>query len=392
MRLLIVSHVVHYEHGGGYHAYSPYAKEIEMWADLFEEVVIAAPCRNEAPTQDSCLLNRPNIRLAPQKEVGGPSWQAKAGIVTALPRMVVDLSREMKGMDAIHVRCPGNLGLLGALLAPMFSKRLIAKYAGQWNGYPSEEWTVRLQRRILRSSWWRGPVTVYGRRDDDPKHVVNFFSSMFTSEQLVRARACALARRWHDPLTVAFTGRFSKAKNVDVLLRAIAALRSEGARLNGLIIGDGPEASALRELARELGIADKVEFTGAVPPERIPDLLERADIFVLASHSEGWPKAIAEAMAFGLVCIGSDLGLIRMFLGEGRGLTVRPGDVAALTDALRRVVAAPEPYETMRTSASQWARGYSLEGLREALRSLMTERWNLSSEHFLPQREVTQVP
>ncbi|MGH9561387.1 MAG: glycosyltransferase family 4 protein, partial [Terracidiphilus sp.] len=360
-------------------------------ADLFEEVVIAAPCRNEEPAQDACLINRSNVRIASQKEVGGISWSYKARIVLALPGLVTDLGREMRGMDAIHVRCPGNLGLIGALLAPLFSKRMIAKYAGQWGGYPGEEWTVRLQRRILRSSWWRGPVTVYGRNADDPQHVVNFFSSMFTAEQLLRARKSALENRRNWPMTVAFSGRLSRAKNVDVLLRAIAALNSKSIPLNGLVIGDGPERAALGQLALELGISGRVEFTGAVSPERIPELLERSDIFVLASHSEGWPKAIAEAMAFGLVCVGSDLGLIRTFLSDGRGITVRPGDVVALTDALQKIVSAPQQFEAMRASASEWARGYSLEGLREALRRLMTEQWNLSEEHFLPRREVAQI-
>jgi glycosyltransferase involved in cell wall biosynthesis len=82
-------------------------------------------------------------------------------------------------------------------------------------------------------------------------------------------------------------------------------------------------------------------------------------------------------MAFGLVCIGSDLGLIRMFLGEGRGITVPPRDAVALADAIRNVAAAPEQFAGMRQDAAIWAQGYSIEGLREALRSLMTERWKL---------------
>src|SRR5690242_7585092 len=136
MRLLIVSHVVHYRRGGEYHAYSAYAKEIEIWADLFAEVVIAAPCREESPPEETSPIHRSNIRVAPQKEVGGERWHDKVGNVLALPALVTGLVPEMRKADAIHVRCPGNLGLLGALLAPLFSRRLIAKYAGQWDGFP----------------------------------------------------------------------------------------------------------------------------------------------------------------------------------------------------------------------------------------------------------------
>jgi len=391
MRLLIVSHVVHYRHQGQVHAYSPYAKEIEIWADLFPEVVIAAPCHDEEPPQDACPIARPNIRVAPQREVGGNGFRDKAGIVAALPALIAGLSGEMRKADAIHVRCPGNLGLLGAMLAPLFSRRLIAKYAGQWNGFPGEEWTVRLQRSILRSRWWRGPVTVYGKRPGEPDHVVNFFSTMFTSEQLSRASNHASANRLNSRPTIAFSGRLTKPKNVDVLLRAIATLKTEGVLVNGLIMGDGPERDSLRTLAGQLGITGEVEFTGAVPPESIPDFLERSDIFVLASNSEGWPKSIAEAMAFGLVCIGSDLGLIRTFLADGRGLTVPPADVAALTDAIRKVATSPEQYAAMRQGAAVWAQRYSLEGLREALRAVITESWKLPKGRLLACNEASQT-
>src|SRR5262249_22852983 len=142
MRLLIVSHVVHYHLDGDYYAYAPYAREIEIWADLFGEIVIAAPCRvSERPPEDTCLIRRQNIRVVPQKEVGGPTWREKLGILVHLPSIVIELSAEMWKADAIHVRCPGNLGLVGAILAPLFSRRLIAKYAGQWCGTAQEEWT-----------------------------------------------------------------------------------------------------------------------------------------------------------------------------------------------------------------------------------------------------------
>src|SRR5262249_29119993 len=153
----IVSHVPHYLQDGAYFAYGPYAKEIEIWAELFSEIVIAAPLSFDSPPSETCRINRSNIRVSSQREVGGTRWLDKAGIVLALPSLVLGLAYEMWKADAIHVRCPGNLGLLGALLAPLFCHNLIAKYAGQWSGFPGEEWTVRLQRRVLRSRWWRGP-------------------------------------------------------------------------------------------------------------------------------------------------------------------------------------------------------------------------------------------
>src|SRR5438874_1443075 len=111
-------------------AYGPYAREIDIWADLFPEVVIAAPCRVAAPPADCLRFTRPNIRLSPQREKGGETLRAKLSQIFALPALTLGLVRVIRGADAVHVRCPGNLGLIGAAVAPLFSTRLVAKYAG----------------------------------------------------------------------------------------------------------------------------------------------------------------------------------------------------------------------------------------------------------------------
>jgi glycosyltransferase involved in cell wall biosynthesis len=100
-------------------------------------------------------------------------------------------------------------------------------------------------------------------------------------------------------------------------------------------------------------------------------------VLVLASETEGWPKAIAEGMAFGLICIGSDRGFVPEMLGEGRGIALCPGDEAALTGALRQIASSPASYEAMRVRAAAWAQKYTLEGLRDSLRDLLTERWGM---------------
>jgi len=387
MRLLITSHVIHYRHQGRLYAYGPYAREIDQWADLFAEVEIASPCRNQAPPGDCLPFERANIAILPQKEAGGETLWAKLRLIASIPAMVWGLASAMRRADAIHVRCPGNLGLLGAVLAPLFSRRIIAKYAAQWNGGDGEPFSARLQRAILSSWWWKGPVTVYGSWPGSPKHVIPFFTSLLTADQIERARQSAARDRRGPGLRVLYTGRLSKAKNVDVLLRAAARLRAAGHDVTATIIGTGPERDSLGALASELGIADCVEFTGGLPFESVIDRLSAADVLVLASETEGWPKSIAEGMAFGLACIGSNVGFVPQML-EGRGFAVAPRDEDGLTSALLRIAESPGRLAEMRQNAAIWAQRYSLEGLREALRDLMLEWWGeptslqLQSEKF----------
>ena len=389
-RLLIVSHVAHYRYNDRLYAYGPYAREIEVWSELFSEVIIAAPCRNEAPPGSCLPFTRSNISIQPQKETGGETRGAKIKQIFALPGLVWTLSKAMRRADAIHVRCPGNLGLLGIILAPFFSRCLVAKYAGQWSSYPGEPWSVRLQKAILRSKWWRGPVTVYGHWPNQPSNVIPFFTSILSAEQVIRARAAVSIKRVGNPLRVLYVGRLSAAKNVDVLLSAVAELRKQNLDLELLIVGDGLERPALEAQVRQLGISDRVEFSGGVDFDRVHDFYEQSDVLVLASETEGWPKAITEAMAFGLICIGSDRGLVPWILGDGRGIVLRPRDRAALRTVLQQVAKSPENYDLLRSEAAAWAQKYSLESLRDSLRDLLTENWGVTPAELKPGLEARE--
>jgi glycosyltransferase involved in cell wall biosynthesis len=383
MKLAIVSHVRHYRRNGRLFAYAPYAREIEVWADLFDEVVIAAPFSEAEPAGDCGPINRTNLRILPQRELGGESWTAKLKLACFLPAMGWDLSQALHQADAVHVRCPGNLGFLGTILGPFFSKHLVAKFAGQWNSNPNDPLSVRVQRAILSSPWWNGPVTVYGNWPNLPKHVVPFFSSALTADQMTLATNALQERNSKESRDILFVGRLSQAKNVDVLIKALAQLRKENISFQCTIAGEGPELSSLEALRDKLSLGDSIEFTGGVEFGRILELYKRHGILVLASQTEGWPKAITEGMSFGLVTIGSNLGLIPKMLGEGRGFLVTPGDVNALAAALRQILAAPEQYSEMRVRAAAWAQSYSLDSLRESIRILLEEHWGAPTNNRL---------
>jgi len=371
-RLLVISPVVHYRHRGQFHAFAGYAREMDVWADLFGRITIAAPCRNEPPAGDCLPLTGEHIALHRVIETGGTTWRKKALQVLALPVLIWQLHRAMRKAGVILVRCPGNLGLLGTILAPLYSRHLVAKFAGQWNGYPGEPWTERLQRRLLGSRWWPGPVLVYGVWPNQPPNVVPLFTSVMTAADLSRARRARVHRRFGGSLRILFVGRLVPTKNVDVLISALARLEEKSVAFSCDIVGDGPERPRLKAQVARLGLNHRVLFSGGLPLTEVLAHYERADVLVRASEAEGWPKVIAEGMAFGLVCIGSNRGLMPWMLDEGRGLTVPPGDAGALAAALERVATDPEIARSSARATGAW-RHYSLEDLRAALREVMCQ-------------------
>jgi glycosyltransferase involved in cell wall biosynthesis len=238
---------------------------------------------------------------------------------------------------------------------------------------------------LLASRWWRGPVTVYGEWPDQPDNVIPFFTSLLSTSQIERAhrsaaRAWTQQEAWTGPLRILFTGRLTRSKNVDVLLRAIGRCREEGLDVEATVLGEGPEESNLKQLAVELKIDSSVRFLGGVPFDEVLQHLEQSHALVLASKTEGWPKSIAEAMAFGLVAIGSNRGLVPTMLGDGRGLLVEPGDVPALTRHLTDIVRRPGHYAGVRQAAAAWSQRFSLDGLQTAIEELLEREWNLSAQ------------
>lgn len=368
LRLLIVTHVAHYRNGDRWSAYGPYAREMELWAPLFAHVVIAAPRREGPPPADCLRIDAPNVSLAPQPETGGATAGAKLAQLLLLPWSMLRLALAMTRADVIHVRCPGNLGLLGALLAPLFARRRIAKYAGQWSAYPGEPRTVRLQRAILRSRWWGAPVLVYGRDARDPDHVVGFFTSILAGPQVARAAETARARVPHAGLRLLYVGRLSREKNVDILLEAMACCGSSR-EITLTVVGDGSMRSALEQRAAALGIADRVRFTGALDFDAVLDQYAAADVVALPSTTEGWPKTLAEGMAFGACCIGPDRGVVPRMLADGRGFCVPPRDVRALADLLDRLAGAPAERLAVGLRASAWATRFTRERFADAIRA-----------------------
>ncbi|PNY83001.1 glycosyl transferase family 1 [Deinococcus koreensis] len=149
----------------------------------------------------------------------------------------------------------------------------------------------------------------------------------------------ALARPQHAPPTLVMVARFQEQKDHATLLRALAGLQTLPWTLE--LIGDGPLEAQTMALAAELGLAARVQFLGA--RSDVAERLRSAQIFVLATHWEGFPRSILEAMRAGLPVVASDVGGVRESVEDGvTGRVVPPADVDALRLALAGLIGSPQ--------------------------------------------------
>jgi colanic acid/amylovoran biosynthesis glycosyltransferase len=139
-------------------------------------------------------------------------------------------------------------------------------------------------------------------------------------------------------------GRLAAHKGFDDLLRAAALLRGRGVPMTVELVGDGPEQSALRALAAELGVSEHVAFRGWLPFPEARQAMSRATLLTHPSDGlgDGLPNVIREAMALGTPVIGTNVAGIPDALGDGCGRLVPPRDPAALAQAIGDLLEAPE--------------------------------------------------
>lgn len=142
------------------------------------------------------------------------------------------------------------------------------------------------------------------------------------------------------PRRLVSVANLQEGKGIDLTLRALARLTSEGVSdWTYRIIGEGRERAALLKLTADLGLSDKVTFVGAIRHAEIFDALGSEDIFVLPSYREAFGIAYLEAMAVGLLTIGVMGQGPSQFIRDGEnGILLAPGDVEALVAALRDVL------------------------------------------------------
>lgn len=136
------------------------------------------------------------------------------------------------------------------------------------------------------------------------------------------------------PLNVGMTGSLEQSKDHPTLLRAVALLHQENKRLLLHIIGGGSEEHNLKKLAKELGIADIVRWTGSI--RDVPAELAKLDVYAFsAKPEEGLGIALIEAMASGLPLLATDIPAVReIFRDYPEGVTVPFGDSKAMAKGI----------------------------------------------------------
>ncbi|MBL8879496.1 MAG: glycosyltransferase family 4 protein [Phycisphaerales bacterium] len=344
------------------------------YLDEFDGVRVIARVR-DVPTSpaNGKRVDGAGISVAPLPFVRGPlGYLLNARKLSAAARAAVQSG------DAVMLRVPGEI----ALCLDTWMWKTIRPYGVEVVGDPYELYAPgsvkSVFRPLLRAFYpWRmrqecaaaataSYVTESTLQKSYPPASA-IFHTHYSSIELDDAAYADSPKRFDaagSPTRLVFVGTLAQLyKAPDTLLRAFALAVAEKLDLTLTIIGDGQHRAELENLAARLNIAPRVRFAGQLAGfSAVKAELDTADLFVLASHQEGLPRATIEAMARGLPCIGSTVGGTPELLPPED--MVSPGNERALANKITEVVRDPARMTRMAERNFLKSREYHQDRLR----------------------------
>jgi len=261
------------------------------------------------------------------------------------PRLARELWRRLTQANPSLVLVPGyyTLPALGAALWAKAHRRRSVLMSESTRDDHRRVWWKELPKRCLVR--WLFDAAIAGGKPHarylgelglrgSIRRAYDVVDNSFYAAESRRARACGREAFDLPPDYFLYVGRLSPEKNVDGLIESFAAA---ACRQDLVLCGDGPMRAQLERQARELGIADRVHFTGLKTSRELPRYYAFARAFVLPSTREPWGLVVNEAMASGLpVIVSTRCGCAEDLVHNGEnGFAFDPAEPGSLTAALR---------------------------------------------------------
>lgn len=354
------------------------------YLDQFDQVVVVARVQAMGePNPRWIRADGDRITFAPVPYYVGPREY-----LLRRQEVAAAVSEALSGNGAVVLRAPGQLANLaaGALTRARrpFGAEVVgdpydafAPGVGRGSLRPLFRWQqTRALKRLCSRAASVAYVTEYALQRRYPPAPEAFATHYSSVELPAEAFVSQPPELRVGPLRLITVGSMEHLyKGQDVLLRALAMCRRANLEFTLTLVGDGAKRDWLQDLAERLQVADAVRFAGQCPSGvAVRRRLDQADVFVLPSRQEGVPRAMIEAMARGLPCLGSCVGGIPELLPESA--MVPPGDAAALAALIRRS-AAPQVrqfYSAQNLGAARAYEDCALQRRRRAFYEEITRR------------------
>ena len=373
MKLVVISSAPIVQKEGENYLYAPYEKEMQLWAKHANSIQFCCPIWKE----DKKLLIAPiSFETTPTIELKEFDITSFSNMLRAIPNAFVDLIRifeAMKKADHIHLRCPGNMALLAAVVQIFFPKKVkTAKYAGNWDPKARQPFTYKLQRWILSNTILTKniQVLVYGDWENQTKNIKPFFTATYSESEILNANF-RIQNKDQESIKFLFVGTLSRGKQPLYAIQIVEELFKKGKNVTLDLFGDGAMKSEIETYIRNNDLESIIQLKGNQSKDAILTAYQNSHFLILPSKSEGWPKVVAEAMFWGCVPIASPVSCISYMMGNGsRGILLHE-KIQEDINQIDMVINNQDFYHKIASEGQSWSQQFTTDKFEAEISKLL---------------------
>ena len=372
MNFVIITHVPHILEQNQYFAYAPYVREMNIWTKHAENVIIVAPESKSKKTTIDLKYDHENIEFIAVDGFDVLNLKGIANTFFKILGISWRIYSAMQKADHIHLRCPGNMGLLGCMIQILFPKKIkTAKYAGNWDSKSKQPFSYKLQKWILSNTFLTRnmQVLVYGQWEGSTKNIKPFFTATYNEVD----KSSIVSRDLKDKIRFVFVGALVSGKNPLYAIQLVEALIKKGHNVALELYGEGTERNKLEQYIIQNKLETIILLKGNQTQEMVKKAYEQSHFAILPSESEGWPKAVAEGMFWGCVPVATKVSCVPFMLDYGNRGVLLEMNLEKDANQLEILLGNEANYEIKSEKASDWSRNYTLDVFEDEIKKLLKQ-------------------
>jgi len=372
MKLLIVSNAPLIFKDRFSYAYGPYVSELIILKKFSDEIIFCCPVwKND----NGLLISKIPFEISGHFKLIDSnlnSFKNALKLIFYSFYNVLLLFNAMKSAEHIHLRCPGNIGLLACFVQILFpGKTKTAKYAGNWDPKSKQPWTYRLQKYILNNTFLtkKMQVLVYG---EWPKQSINI-KSFFTATYSQSEKATVQKLSFSYGVKFIFVGSLVSGKNPMYAVKLVEKLIENGNNVKLDLYGEGVQRNSLEKYIQNNKLYKNIFLKGNQNKEIIKEAYQNSHFVILPSKSEGWPKAIAEGMFWGCIPIATKVSCVPFMLDYANRGVLLEMNLEKDINQLEEILVDEKGFFTKSKLASDWSQKYTTDVFEAEIKKLLVK-------------------
>lgn len=371
-KLLVISDTAMYRKGGKVYAYEPVLKELKALLSIFSSITWIGADKGFTD-KTLAVIDTNAIKAVILPRVSYSGWVNKVNVALQYPQMYFTIKKYWREHHYIYTRGPSHPAYLGILLSTKDkTRKYIHKYAGDWQkkNIPN---SYNIQRKRLKAFSSDNIITsVNGRQKEDTASVLNIPNPCLHEHELVAMNERGREKSFSGKLNLLFVGNLTEGKSVLNLIEALKDLVLHSTIKKVYIAGDGPLMNEVKKAAEETKL--EIVVTGVLNRYELNDLYAISHALVLPSISEGFPKVVAEAAAYGCIPVVTNLSGISTYIKDGvNGLLMEGASPLTITSTIKKLIETERKRE-ISNATIQMSRQFTYEQFCETFARLYSLR------------------